>query len=193
MAGHRLQSIALTIARLTFTVNQSNFGCSFTIAPTSVTFPLEGGGGSVSFMTVAGCAWQAISNDPWIKIEDGSSGVGNGSVDYTVQPNLTGSPRTGTATIAGQTFTVNQTEISAPSRSEAAASRLYPRAGPTASRLTLRPTVIGPQSATIAGYISLRVLVQEAGQLATRSIPARASTQRSIINLEAFRALTIEA
>jgi uncharacterized repeat protein (TIGR01451 family) len=95
----------LTIAGLTFTVNQSNVSCQFTLMPTSEAFPAEGGGGSVSVTTQPGCTWKAISNDSWIVPGDG--GVGSGTANYTVEAN-SGSPRTGTMTIGGQTFTVDQ-------------------------------------------------------------------------------------
>jgi hypothetical protein len=50
----------------------------------------------------------AVSNNPsWITITGGTSGSGNGTVTYSVTAN-TGPTRTGTMTIAGQTFTVNQ-------------------------------------------------------------------------------------
>ena len=49
-----------------------------------------------------------MSNDPFITITSGSSGTGNGKVDYTVPGNTNTTALTGTMTIAGQTFTVNQ-------------------------------------------------------------------------------------
>ena len=52
------------------------------------------------------CNWQAVSNDTWITITF-SSGCCNGSVHYEVAAN-SGAARTGTMTIAGQTFTVDQ-------------------------------------------------------------------------------------
>ena len=53
--------------------------------------------------------WSAASNSPFITITSGSTGTGNGTVNYSVAANgPTSSPRTGTMTIAGQTFTVNQ-------------------------------------------------------------------------------------
>ena len=55
----------------------------------------------------AGCAWTASSNNPWITVTSGSSGSGAGTVGYSVASN-SGSARTGTITIAGQTFTVSQ-------------------------------------------------------------------------------------
>ena len=64
----------LTIAGQTFTVNQSNLGCSYSIAPTSNSFPASGGNGSVTVTTLTGCVWKAISNDSWIIVSvDGNS------------------------------------------------------------------------------------------------------------------------
>jgi hypothetical protein len=79
--------------------------------PTSETFPLEGGDAIVNVTAPAGCGWQAASNDSWITITTGSSGIGNGTVNYSVGVNATGVPRVGTMTIAGLTFTVNQTNV----------------------------------------------------------------------------------
>jgi len=82
--------------------------CSYSIAPTSANFGPQGGNGSVNVSAPAGCAWTASSNVPWITITSGSSGSGNGTVMYAVAPNSSTSARTGTMTIAGQTFTVYQ-------------------------------------------------------------------------------------
>ena len=61
----------------------------------------------------AGCAWSAATNETWIAITSGATGSGNGSVGFSVAAN-SGSARTGFATIATQTFTVNQAAGSAP-------------------------------------------------------------------------------
>jgi hypothetical protein len=55
----------------------------------------------------AGCSWTAVSNDGWIEVTAGANGTGNGSVAFKVSKNG-GNERTGTLTIAGQTFTVTQ-------------------------------------------------------------------------------------
>ncbi|HEX8568176.1 MAG TPA: Calx-beta domain-containing protein [Pyrinomonadaceae bacterium] len=60
-----------------------------------------GGGWSLDITTQGG-----TSN--WITITSGQNGSGNGTVSYSVAQNATGQPRAGTMTIAGQTFTVNQ-------------------------------------------------------------------------------------
>jgi uncharacterized repeat protein (TIGR01451 family) len=54
------------------------------------------------------CTWNAVSNAAWIHVTGGASGAGAGTVNLTVDPNTTGSPRTGTLTVAGQTVTVFQ-------------------------------------------------------------------------------------
>ena len=97
----------LTIAGQTFTVNQDS-GCTFSIAPSSASFPAGGGSDQVTVTTAAGCAWSATSNDPSVvTISTGASGAGGGLVQYLVASN-SGPARKGTMTIAGQTFTVNQ-------------------------------------------------------------------------------------
>lgn len=97
----------LTVAGHTFTVNQAGNPCSYSISPSSASFSVVGGLGSVTVTATSGCGWTAISNASWIVVTLGASGTGNGSVLYTVLPNVGGS-RTGTITIAGRTFTVSQ-------------------------------------------------------------------------------------
>jgi photosystem II stability/assembly factor-like uncharacterized protein len=81
--------------------------CSYTIAPTSQTFTAAGGAGTINVTAGTGCAWQTTTNATWLMINSGASGAGDGAVGYTVAPN-TGAARTGTLTVAGQTFTVTQ-------------------------------------------------------------------------------------
>ncbi len=98
-----------TVHRFT---NTSPPTCSFTIDPLSRSFGSGGGTGGVSVTTQAGCNWTATSNAPWISVTGGASGVGSGTVSYSVMANPSASPRTGTITIAGQTHTVNQAAAS---------------------------------------------------------------------------------
>ena len=57
----------------------------------------------------AASAWTAVSNTAdWLAVTSGSSGTGAGVVGYQAAPNPGTSPRTGTITAAGQTFTVWQ-------------------------------------------------------------------------------------
>ncbi len=105
----------LTIAGLTFTVNQSNVSCSYSILPVSESFAEVGGTGSISVTAPAGCFWKALSNNTWITIVPGTeTGTGNGSVGYAVELNSTVFPRTGTVSVGGQTFTVMEAGVPCP-------------------------------------------------------------------------------
>ena len=82
--------------------------CTFTIAPTSVAFAPEGGTGNVVVTSPADCTWNASASGSWMAITAGSSGIGFGTVAYSVAANPTTDSRTGTLTIGGQTHTVAQ-------------------------------------------------------------------------------------
>jgi polygalacturonase len=92
--------------------------CTATLSATNVSFGATGGSDSVTVTPDTNvCTWTATSNDAWIQIT-GESVITNGSaaVGYTVLPNANStSPRMGTMTIAGQTFTVTEAgDTSAP-------------------------------------------------------------------------------
>jgi hypothetical protein len=84
-------------------------GCAYDITPdfedVPTNYPVTGL--EVNVITGSSCSWTAVSNNGWIIITSGSSGTGNGTVVYRVTKN-NGGARTGTMTIAGQTFTVYQ-------------------------------------------------------------------------------------
>ena len=82
--------------------------CSFSITPSSASMPASGGSSTVSVVAAAGCAWNAASNAAWIALSGAASGSGNGAVTYRVAENTATAARTGTLTIAGQTFTLTQ-------------------------------------------------------------------------------------
>ena len=81
--------------------------CVYSISPTSRTFGSAGGTGSVTVTAPADCSWTAVSNSAFLGVTAGAAGSGNGSMSYSVAAN-TETSRTGTLTIAGQTFTVTQ-------------------------------------------------------------------------------------
>ena len=98
----------LTIAGQTFTVTQAAATpCSYSISPHSKNSDANARTDNVSVSAGSGCTWTAVSNASWITVMSGSTGTGNGSVGYGLQANI-GASRTGTLTIAGETFTVTQ-------------------------------------------------------------------------------------
>ncbi|MEO7273532.1 MAG: BACON domain-containing carbohydrate-binding protein, partial [Vicinamibacterales bacterium] len=100
------RSGTLTIGGQTFTVTQGS-GCTFALAPSSLSLPSAGGSSPVSVTAGAGCAWTATSGTSWLTIASGASGSGNGTVSITAAANP-GVARSGTVTIAGQSYTVTQ-------------------------------------------------------------------------------------
>jgi len=83
-------------------------GCFYTLSPsTGLPVPAAGGGGVIEVIAAFGCPWTAISNSSFVRITGPSTGAGGGFVQYSLLPNP-GTPRTGTITIAGQTFSVAQ-------------------------------------------------------------------------------------
>jgi uncharacterized protein (TIGR03437 family) len=100
----------LTIAGQTFTITQAaNASCSYALTPTSRSFDNQGGSGNVNVSASAGCVWTANTNAAWITLHTGSeSGTGNGSFGYSVALNPGSAARSGTITLGGQTFTINQ-------------------------------------------------------------------------------------
>lgn len=125
------RSGTMTIAGRTFTVTQSGAGggCTFSINPTSQSFTSTGGSGAVNVSAGTGCAWTATSNAGFITITSGSSGSGSGSVNFSVQANSSASPRTGTMTVAGQTFTVTQSGVAGCTFSISPTSASYRKPG----------------------------------------------------------------
>jgi hypothetical protein len=81
--------------------------CSYAIGTNEASYGAEGGSGSVNVIADSVCSWAASSNAGWITITSGATGSGSAAVAYSVAAN-TGAARTGTLTIAGQTFTVIQ-------------------------------------------------------------------------------------
>ena len=81
--------------------------CNYALPTASVTLAVTGGSTVVNIQADTGCSWAAASNVAWLAVSGVGVGTGNGSVTITVSAN-TGAARSGTVTIAGRTFTVNQ-------------------------------------------------------------------------------------
>jgi hypothetical protein len=80
--------------------------CTFELNRTSESFDSSGGEGEVRVRARSGCEWEARSNASWIS--GGGSGSGDGEVKYRVSQNSSTQERSGTLSIAGQSFTVRQ-------------------------------------------------------------------------------------
>jgi len=98
----------LTIGADTFTITQGN-GCAYGLGATDAPASAAGGPGAVAVTASdSACTWTAASNAAWLTVTGAASGSGNGSVSYSVASQTTPASRSGTITIARQTFTVVQ-------------------------------------------------------------------------------------
>ena len=103
------RSGSITVSGQTFTVNQAGITCTFTLNTTSASHGAGAESGSFGVTATAGCAWSASTAQAWLHTT--SAGSGNGTVSYTVDANTSTTARSGSITVSGQTFTVNQAGI----------------------------------------------------------------------------------
>ena len=85
--------------------------CSFSVSETAFSGSADGGADSVSIVGPAGCSWSAVSNAPFVTLTSAASGTGPGAVGFSVAPNVLGTPRSATISVAGQTVTITQAGV----------------------------------------------------------------------------------
>ncbi|HVE57628.1 MAG TPA: FG-GAP-like repeat-containing protein [Pyrinomonadaceae bacterium] len=88
-----------------FSFTQPSVACTYSLSSTSANVPATENSGSFQVIAPAGCEWQVQNNASFVTAT--SFGSGTGTVNYTAFQN-NGVPRTGTLTIRGLTFTINQ-------------------------------------------------------------------------------------
>jgi sugar lactone lactonase YvrE len=86
-------------------------GCTYAINPGGQAFVAAGGNGTMNITAGPGCSWTAASTASWVTITGVGAGTGNGSISYQVAAS-TGGTRSGSLTVAGISFTVEQASAS---------------------------------------------------------------------------------
>lgn len=110
------RSGSLTIAGLPFTVQQAGTDCSgITVGQAIQAFSAAGGGGTVVVSASLGCGYSVSNGASFVTVTSPLTSSGPGEVVFTVQPNTGITARTGTLTIAGQSFTITQAGVASPS------------------------------------------------------------------------------
>ncbi len=100
------RSGTVIVAGRTIAVTQS-LGCTYSIAPPSLSVSAQASSQAIQVEAGPGCAWAAASGAPWVTIASGGSGSGRGQVQLAIAAN-DGPARTGTVTIAGGSLSVTQ-------------------------------------------------------------------------------------
>jgi len=108
MFASACSSNSTTPSTTTTTTTTAPPPCAYALGSTSAN--ANGGGDTISVnvgTSAATCTWTTVSNASFITVKSGVNSTDSGSAVLTIAPNP-GTARNGTATIAGTTFTVNQ-------------------------------------------------------------------------------------
>jgi len=87
--------------------------CTYTLNPTIATVGATGGNFAAVVTAPSGCSWTAASAVSWMAVVSGASGSGSGALLYSVAPNTSSAPRSGSLSIAGVTLPVTEAGLPA--------------------------------------------------------------------------------
>jgi hypothetical protein len=107
------RSAEVRVAELPVTISQdpiseSERGCPYSMAVGSANFGSAGGTGTVRLHTRPGCAWGAVSSQPWLVIVSNTNMIGTDNIQYRVDPNPSSQSRTAAVTGGGRRHIVRQ-------------------------------------------------------------------------------------
>ena len=142
-------SATILVAGVSVTVSQpAASGCTYAINPGGQTFAAAGGNGTINMTAGPGCPWTAASTASWVTITGVGAGSGNGTVTYQAAAN-TGAARSGTVTVAGLSFTVEEGGASIAGFTNAGSMAQLASAGNWTTTITLVNTGTTPVQARL--------------------------------------------
>ncbi len=153
-------------ARATTSASVAVRTCTYVLSETRVTFERDGGNRSVTVQSSdGGCSWQAVSNASWVLVTGGTSGTGNGTVSYRVEPHPGGASRQATIPVGNQSLSITQT-ADAPTSScrycVSSTEQIVPRAGGSYS-FSVRPTASDTQWTAVSNQPWIRIVSGSSG------------------------------
>jgi hypothetical protein len=156
--------------------------CQVTVNATTASFNASGGTGTVTVSTARDCPWNASTGVAWVSINGSASGQGDGSVSYSVAPNVVTSPRSGALVVASIQVQLNQAGVPCQFALSQTDGRVGSAGGPlnvgvsTLSGCAWSATAIDPwisivsgQSGSASGNVALSVAAN-AGKARTGSV-----------------------
>jgi hypothetical protein len=97
---------SVTIAGKTVYLTQR--GYTLSISPEVAQVGSNAGAGEFGVAAPISAVWEAIVTQPWITLVGGNTGLGNGTVRYSLAANTTGQTRTGRIIVSGREYTITQ-------------------------------------------------------------------------------------
>ena len=88
-------------------------GCSYSFDYLSQAFPSQGGTGTITVTTGSGCPWTVSALPAGIQLTSNGFGTGSSIITFQVLPNV-GGALSNSFTVAGQTFSIEQSAASIP-------------------------------------------------------------------------------
>ena len=146
------RSGAITVNGQKLTVTQDAAPCRFQISPQSQHATAGGTSGTVTVSTIDGCAWSASSAAPWLTIVGGGRGTGTASFAYNVAGNA-GGERTGSISVAGLGFAVQQDAAAAPAPTPVPDPIPVPTPAPTPTPTPAPPPTPTPTPTPTCTYL----------------------------------------
>ena len=96
----------MTVAGRTLYFTQRGYALSIT--PQVAQIGSNSGSGQFGVAAPLSSIWEAIVTQPWITVSGSTTGIGNGTLRYTVAANTTGATRTGKIVVSGVEYTITQ-------------------------------------------------------------------------------------
>ena len=97
---------SVTIAGKTVYFTQR--GYTLSINPQVAQVGSNAGAGEFGVAAPISAVWEAIVTQPWITLVGGNTGLGNGTVRYSLAANTTGQARTGRIIVSGKEYSITQ-------------------------------------------------------------------------------------
>lgn len=103
--GAAERTLSLTLGGQALSIVQAGLGCTTTLTPPA---SISATGGTFQVQVTTACGWKAVGGPDWLRVNEPSSGQGNGVVSITIQPNPTIGPRAGSVEVMGRTVAITQ-------------------------------------------------------------------------------------
>jgi photosystem II stability/assembly factor-like uncharacterized protein len=164
--------------------------CDFSLGLSGQAFSSAGGIGTITITTAPGCPWSIGNLPAWVTLTSAASGMGSGTVTFQVLPN-SGADQSGSFTIAGQSFTIEQESTSIPGlnfvgsmphlAAEGGWNTTFTLVNKSSASVQTRPNLFGYDGSPLALPLTFPQLPPTAGSLLGASVDRTLAANASLI------------